>query len=124
MRAIYDKKIRERGLQESDLPLPQVFVHAEILRADTPISVAQIAAGQHQRHQTNVKQINTFDIMSMMATECEKRMKSSGSPFLDDNLLYVTLDKMGVVHEEKIENVKEKGKGKAGDSLVCHLSLV
>ena len=121
VRAVYHSKLQDQGLQEDDLPQSQSHVMAEILRPDTPISVAQLAAGQHQRHQSNVKSINTFDIMSMMATECEKNLKSKSTPFMDDNQLYVTLEKMGVVNEERIENSKNKAKGKAKktESLVC-----
>ena len=123
VRALYEKRTRDQGLEEQDLQLPQTHVMAEVLRADTPMSVAQIAAGQHQRHQTNVKCINSFDIMSMMATESEKKLKSAGTAFLDDSELFVTLDKMGVVNEGKMEPGKEKGKGKMkpADALVCML---
>ena len=98
---------------------------AEVLCADTPISVAQIAAGQHQRHQSNMKYTDTFDIMSMMVTKSEKKLKSAGTAFLDDSELFEHFGQDGVVNEGKIDPGKEKGKGKLkpADALVCMLNL-
>lgn len=95
------------------------MVEAEVLRAYTPIQVAQLAAGLHQQRQRDTKDINTYDIMAMLAMKAEKKKKDQGSPYLDDGQLFLALESMGMVSLAKLVQGKKESKKSPNDLLVC-----
>ena len=99
--------------------IPKKFVHAEVLRPDVPKQVAKLAAGQHQRQQHESKDLNTYDIMTMLAMTAESKAKTSGSPFMDDATIYLCLEQLGMVSEAKFVQPKKPTRKSVQEQLVC-----
>ena len=95
--------VHTQGYKEADIPEGLKFVHAEVLRADTPYHIARLAAGQHQRQQTESQEVTTADLLNMMVKVAVKLQKSKGSPYMTDSQLYLTLDSMGIVKDSVLK---------------------
>ena len=94
-------------VDDEDIPVSEKAVQAEILRADVPWQIARLAAGQHQRQQSDTRDISTFDIMSMLALVAERRLEATNSAMddMDDNLLFSTLEQLGMVSDCRKEEI-------------------
>ena len=77
---------------------PEVqFVEAEVLRANTPISICRLAAGEHQVSQKDVQSMTVAEIFAMMTTAAlEKRAGPHKSPFLNDNDVHTVCIQCGL----------------------------
>jgi hypothetical protein len=61
------------------------WVDAEILRANTPIEVCRLAAGEHQTAQRDVQGMSVADAFSFLVKTAREKKEKMGSPFLTDN---------------------------------------
>ena len=57
--------------------------------------------------------------MSMIAQTAENKMKQKKSPFLDDSVLFLTLESLGMVSESKLIPSKKPTKKSVQEQLVC-----
>ena len=96
MRELYQEIKQTQGLEDEDISEAMRWVEGAILRADTPLQVARRAAGEHQMAQSETRELSTFDLMTEMARECQKRKSVTGSPFLDDAALFLLLESVGL----------------------------
>jgi hypothetical protein len=70
---------------EATIPLELQWVDAEILRANTPIEVCRLAAGEHQTAQRDVQGMSVDDAFSFLVKTAREKNEKMGSPFLTDN---------------------------------------
>ena len=110
--------VTHKGQLDENIEHPLKFVHGEVLRADCPNQIARLAAGQHQKQQHDTRDINTYDIMSMMAKVCDRLLQDAPTAFMDDAELFLTLETMGMVTESKLIPSKKPTKKTPHEQLV------
>jgi hypothetical protein len=101
----------EKGIAEDKIPKPIRYVECEVLFDTTPLGIARLAAGQHQRTQDNTHSITTADALSLfMQTAQEKRAQSKGrrSAFLSDAEIFDVVQQCGIVWKSKRAEQKSK----------------
>ena len=131
IRTKHDIMVHTQGYQEDEIPDGLRFVHADVLRADTPYHIARLAAGQHQRQQTDSKEVTTADLLKMMVKVAVKLQRDKGTPYMTDSQLFLTLDSMGIVKDTALpkkqgrepKNPPKKEKSEE-EQLVCSPMLV
>ena len=84
------------------------FVEAEILRADTPLEVCRLAAGQHQALQCQVKGISSEDAFALFQQTALEYLESRGQPWMSDAEMWQVLQQLGVQYQAKKADTKEK----------------
>jgi hypothetical protein len=62
------------------------FVEAEVLKPNTPVEIARLAAGEHQEHQQAVENMSVSDVFAMFVKSAREKMEGKlKTPFLTDN---------------------------------------
>ena len=108
LRKLYDHYKKERNFSEEKIPNTVRFVEAEILRADTPLEVCRLAAGQHQALQCQVKGISSEDAFALFQQTALEYLESRGQPWMTDAEMWQVLQQLGVQYQAKKADTKEK----------------
>ena len=95
---MYLELVDQKGYTTEQVPIPLRYVHTEILSAECPNTIAKLAAGQHQRLQSDNRDVTTADILKTMAKSAELWQQQRGTPYVPDAQLYENLQSMGVVN--------------------------
>lgn len=107
---------------ESSIPTALREVHAEVLFSDTPIQLVRLAAGEHQKLQSERREMTTEDICRVLATTMHRKMYSmtgNGEAALGESELFLALETMGVVSENKMPTGKRNSKKSQRELMVC-----
>ena len=125
VRKRYEGLLAEHWKEES-IPVPIRFVHAEILRADTPVQLVRLAAGEHQRLQSERQDCCTEDVMRLLAQTLEKKRERHPTDWaLTDNEIYVVVQTLGLAMESKLPTKgKQPSKKSVQEQMVCEPSPV
>ena len=94
-------------------------VQAEILNHETPIQLVRLAAGEHQRLQSETKECSTYDIVRMLGRQIQKKMSQGDGSVLADAELFLTVQTMGIVHDAKVPRTSKQSKRSTEDLTVC-----
>ena len=117
---MYLEYIEEKGYTPEQVPYPLRCVHAEVLTPECPNTIARLAAGQHQRLQSDNRDVTTADILKTMARSAELWQRQKGTPYVPDAQLYVNLQSMGVVKLSGMKTAVQATKKSAEEQLVCY----
>ena len=117
---MYLEYLEEKGYTPEQVPYPLRCVHAEVLTPECPNTIARLAAGQHQRLQSDNRDVTTADILKTMARSAELWQQQKGTPYVPDAQLYVNLQSMGVVKLSGIKTAVQATKKSTEEQLVCN----
>ena len=70
---------------EEGIPEAMQFVDAEVLRANTPLEVCRLAAGEHQNSQRDVQGMSMADAFAFLCKTAKEKAAKMGSPYFTDN---------------------------------------
>ena len=108
-------------MKDEDFPGAPRAVHAEVLRSDTPLQLAKLAAGEHQRTQHDIRECSTEDVVALLARECEIKLEQTGQAQLTDGEIFLQLETLGVVKETKLPKATRPAKKSTSELLVCYV---
>ena len=114
------KEYLEKGWKHQDIPEVVRTVQAEILAHETPIQLVRLAAGEHQRLQSETRECSTYDIVRMLGRAIRQKIDKGDSEVLSDAELFLIVQTMGVVHEAKVPKTSKQSKRSAEDLTVCN----
>lgn len=119
MRRLYDEYVKQ-GWSEDSIPGSVRTVHAEVLRSDTPIQLLRLAAGDHQRLQSQSYGCTTADVVRLMGhTLMMKQKRAPSETSLSEVELFLVLQTLGLVQEDRLPAQKASSKKSAQQQLVC-----
>ena len=104
---------------ETGIPLEFQYVDAEILKANTPLDICRLAAGEHQLAQKDVQSMSVADAFAFMVKAAREKGVRHGTTFLTDKEVGMLCEQLGL----------QKFRDKSGNELsetqaVCFLHLV
>lgn len=119
MKKLY-KEYLEKGWKHEDIPQAVSHVQAEVLGAETPIQLVRLAAGEHQRLQSETRECSTYDTVRMLGKQITQKLSKGEGSVLTDAELFLTIQTMGVVHDAKVPKTSKQSKRDPEDLTVCH----
>jgi hypothetical protein len=98
-KAIKDRFIDklDEGYKLKNIPLYLSHVVASVMKLETPLLIARLAAGEHQRVQQNSVAPNTEDTINMFCKAIISRMARIGTGYLDEHELRLLVESMGIL---------------------------
>ena len=116
----YDEYKRNR-FREEDIPSALTVVEAEVLDYETPIQLVQLAAGNHQKLQSERREMNTENMCRMLSQTMSRRKYDVGASGVSwsEAELFLALETMGIVSESKMPNTKKATKKSMREQMVC-----
>jgi hypothetical protein len=81
---------------EAGIPLEFQYVDAEVLKANTPVDICRLAAGEHQLAQKDVQSMSVADAFAFMVKAAREKGVRHGTTFLTDKEVGMLCEQLGL----------------------------